>query len=286
MLGYVVDGRVLPHSNLPNNPFPDVDTYFSDGTEKSKAVLKKIALRKKKLNDQKGTVIPPPPYRLKFVAGRGLEQYGDKSLYMWDIISVFGLMERVVYSKLDISIQTTKAENIPPVKLSGKHLATYLMLIEILIGHMEVFEDRTNVPVAVLEKFLRYTYYLHPENTDWTALAEAAGFDALEYDPTHDALKITCAGSMYFTKRGLLAMFGNTVAPLVTKLLYRSSKVLVGNKEVTPLMLYHIKKQMDKEVQLEYHGKDFSCTEADLRALHTDMGLTALSAHGEPIIQK
>ena len=183
-------------------------------------------------------------------------------------------------------VQTTKVENSPPVTLTGKNLSTYLLLVEILIGHMEVYEERTNIPIAILEKLLRYTVYLHPDNKDWTALAEVAGFDSVVYEPEYDAVKITCAGSIYATKRGLLVLFANIVAPIVTKLLYRSSRILVGNKEVGLVTLYQIKKQLDDEAQLDLYGKDFTCTEDDLRALHAEMGLNALSEHGAPIIQK
>lgn len=286
MLGYVVEGKVFPHSKLCLTNQSGIEAYFSDGTEKSKAVLNKIALRKKKANNTKGIVIPPPRYRLTFKTGRGYQQYKDRPLYMWDIISVFDVMERLVYSKLDFMIQMTKADNIPPVKLTGKSFSTYLLLVEMLIGHMEQLEERTNVPTAVLEKFLRYTYYLVPEHEDWNTLSDLAGFDSLTYEPEYDAIKIVCAGSQYNIKRGLLVMFGNIVAPIITKILYRSSRVLVGNKEVSLVTLYHIKKQLDEEASLEYQGKDFACTEEMLRALHTDMGLTALSSHGEPILQK
>ena len=98
MLGYVVEGRVNPHSQLANNPYSHIETYFSDGTEKSKAVLNKIGVRKKKAQDYKGIVIPPPRYRLTFKSGRGFKTYGDRKFHLWDIISVFDLMERMVYS--------------------------------------------------------------------------------------------------------------------------------------------------------------------------------------------
>lgn len=283
MLGYVVGGRVVPHSELTRNPFPLITAYFSDGSAASRAALNKIARRKKKRGDTSGVVIQHPTYTLEITKTTGKELSVENPIYAWDIIELFGVVEREIYCDLDFYVQSTKVENTPPVKLEGKSLATFMVLVEMLFGHLEQFEEKINTPVTVLEKLLRYTYYLSPESNDWNALAAEAGFDSVVYEPDYDVVRITCAGQTYPVKRPLLGIFANIVAPIVTKLLYRSSQLYVGTSQVDLCTFYYIKKQLDAQANVSLLGKDTPVTEAVLRSIHDHLGLATLLEHGTPL---
>lgn len=284
MLAYVVAGKLIPHSNLVNNPFPKLETFFHDGTTRSKLKLKQLAQKKKKRHDDVGTVIEPPTYKVTFVTPPTPTSVLPKSpVYVWDILGVFDLMVREVYSSLDFYIQSTKVENTPKVKIDGRFLSVYLLLVDQLFSYLEMFEAKTNVPVAVLDKLIRYTAYLSPESNAWDLLAEEAGFDKVVYEPDYDVVQITCAGSLYPIKRLLLKEFSEKVAPFVTKLLYRSTRVFIGESEVSLCMLQMVKRQLDQCAKIEMLNKDFVPDEAYLRAIHSEVGLTALVKQGTSI---
>lgn len=280
MFGYVVNGVVIPHNPpLANGPFPNITTYFSDGTEKSHAILKKISVRKKKRKEEDAILIEIPRYRIVFKSGE------RPAKYLWDVIEVSNYLTNTIFSTLDVYVSSTKIEDAPKIKLEGRDLSTYLLNVEILFGYLELLESKSNAPVTILEKLLRYTVYLSSETPEWDELATIAGFDSITYEPEYDVVTIHLNGSQYSIQRKLLKLFAEQVAPIVTKLLYRSTRLWVGETPVSLCELYYIKKNLEDQVEITAFKKDFKGTEEILREIHQACGTSCLMSHSKPLLE-
>lgn len=280
MFGYVVNGTIVPQiSPSHNTPFPDITAYYSDGSEKSNAALRKIKVRYKKRNKSDVMEIVPPRYQITMT-----NDPESTPKYFWDIHELSCHLAEKIYSTMDIYLASSKTEDSPKVALKGRELATYFVLMEIVFGLIHALEEKTNVPVPILERFLRYTVYLNAEESEWDELALLAGFDRLVYEKEYDVLQIHLNGSVYPIKRPILKQFASDVVPHLTKLMYRSTRIWVGDNEVSLCQLYYIKKQLDSMVNVTYFRKEYRPTEEQLRHIHRVCGDKLLLAHAKPLI--
>lgn len=226
-------GLINPESiNYLRNKGGDTIVMFGDGTEEALQQIKTfdISVFEGKVK-QVGLGITPL-YELRAISQNG--QTSRPNYAYSEDVRVKWICSRICAPNFKIHISDHNSQTGTQMLMEPKQTEGICYNACRLWMLLRVVEDRLLFPALLMDRLLRFTYYLKPTTMNVEKLRKETGVQTLDYNPATDILSVEVGGDLFTIKMSVLdEIFGKLVLPHYNRIYGRRLRIRVAVKGST-----------------------------------------------------